>query len=646
MKMNNDYVELPKDEEEREQITDELAEIVLANFRLAQSYRSSHRVQGKTVDDWFSRLENAYNKVHEPEEIDARPKMSSYFGLVLAKINMSVSYMRSKFVSIERPPFNIYPTPIVELPENKRKQGLEKVKGELLNRLISNNLPPEAILGSDGFMVSQVAEFVEEAAKKEKDRIRKEEYKIASEATDKMEKLIKDQLIEGNFSSALAEGLFDLSLYPVMVISYEQESVTDYVWRKNKYEKISTVRPTFRRVDPRNAYFAPDSTSAQDGAFFIELVKRSKVQLADFIGKEELGYFSEVIEDILENGDNGWLGVATDSDWLIDGLSDEDVHSLRCQMYVRGKDLFDYGVDIKSKDFNQYFNADIEVCDNRVIRCALTPHPKGERTYFSASYKRIAGQSYGISIGMMIYDRQISINRTQYSMMLNAVHASGPALEVNADAFENPWEVSVEPYARFFSNPSRIDSSHYNGIKMHQVNVTFHQLFQQMTNEIRLADDECGLPSFLNGNAGLQGAGRTLGGIALMTDNAVLGLEDCAFNIDEYYIRPAVTLLYARNLLGDDDTVKSDAKVVPTGLLGLRNELLKAKELAGLVPQVGQIAQSGAIPQEVYQQVVGDFLKTQGIDIDEFMEERGMDKLPMPNAMQSPTEGIVDGRSL
>lgn len=644
----NDYLDLPNDKDEREHVSDELADLVMAHFRKACAYRSSHLVQGKSVDEWFRRLSNAYNKVHEQEELAARKQMQSYFGLIQSKINMSVSYMRSKFVSVERPPFNIFPTPIVDLPLNKQKQGLEKVKGELLNRMLSNGIPPEAVLGEDGFLLPQVAEFVTKQAEKTKEALRKEEYKIAEKATKKMARLIKDQLIEGQFSSAMAEAIFDLALYPTMVMSYELESVVDYVWRKNKYEKISTVRPTFRRVEPRNAFFAPNSTSAQDGAFFIELTKRSKSQLADLLEHEELGYFTEVVEDIIENGSNQWLGEAMELVELFNHkLADDEIHTLRCQTLIRGADLLEYGVDIKAKDAFKYFNADIEVCDSRVIRCALTPHPKGERTYFSASYKRIAGQAYGISIGMMIYDRQLSINRTQYAMMLNAAHAAGPAVEINADAFDNPWEVNLEPYTRFFSNPDRTDSSHFNGIKMHQVTPTFHNLFTFMTNEIRLADDECGLPSFLNGNAGLQGAGRTLGGIALMTDNAVLGLEDCAFNLDEYVIRPAITLIYARNLLGDDESVKSDAKVVATGLLGLRNELMKAKELAGLVPQVGQIAQSGAISPEIYKNVVADYLRSQGIEVDEIDAESGVERLSSPTGiMASPTEGLVDGRSV
>lgn len=459
-----------------------------------------------------------------------------------------------------------------------------------------------------------------------------------------MVKLIKDQLVENNFTQTLSEALFDIALLPVMVVAYENEAVLDYQWQKNKFVKKTVIRPTFRRVDPRNAFFSPDATNAQDGSFFIELTKRSKAQLASFVGKEELGYNDDVLKDVIENGDTHWLGLEADDKGVLDYLlADDEIHTLRCQMLLQGQTLIDYGVTLKESEALDYFNADIEVCDGRVIRCQIVAHPQGERTYFSASYKRIAGEPYGISVGMMIYDRQQSINRTQYSMLLNAMYAAGPMLEIDVDKFSDPSQITFEPFTRVNSNPTRENNG--RGITQHSINMTFPQLFQFMTNEIRLADDECGLPSFLNGNPGLQGAGQTLGGLAMMQDNAVLGLEDCAFQIDEFFIRPAITLIYTHNLLGEDDSVKADAEIIPTGLLGLKTELNKAKELAGLVPQASQLAQQGLVPQQMIADMVRDYFNSLGIDTHRYMPTNGVQYELNNVEMASQTSGL-DGRSL
>ena len=637
-----DEIDLPDDEQEEEEVHDHLADMVLDKFRQAKAYRSSLEVQGKTIDDWLLRLYRAYNKIHEQDELEECINMKSYFGLVQIKSNIVSAYIRSKYISSDNPPFSIQPTPIVDLPKDKDEEAFDQVQAKLAAVVLGEEIPFEALL-ENGLLRPEVARFIEEQSREAKETFREEQNKLAGIATAKMSKLIKDQLIESNFTKMLTEALLDIALYPAMIVGYDNEVVTDKVWKGNKFVEVSEVKPMFRRIEPLNAYFAPNATNAQDGDFFIEVLKRSKAQLSGFLDSDEYGYFKEEIEDIIENGDGDWLSedvnVVSFGDY-----DDEDCVVLRCQTLVLGKDLIEYGItSIKEADQFKYFNADIEVCNNRVIRCSLVPHPKGHRTYFSASYKRVAGEPYGISVGMMIYDRQMAINRTQYAMLLNSRYSAGPMLEVNAGAFDNPSEVTMQPFTRVYSNPTYEGNQ---GIRQHQIQPTFAALFVQMTNEIRLADDECGLPSFLNGNAGLQGAGQTLGGLAMMTDNAVLGLKDCALNIDEYLIKPAITLLYARNLLmSKDKSIKADAKVIATGLMGLEAELNKSKELAGLMPQAGQLAQQGTIPQDMYQDMVRDYLQTKGIDTDRYMMSEGVQGDVNSAKMQSPTAQL-DGRSL
>ena len=59
---SKEQIELPDDEEAVEEIHDELADRVMENFRLAKSYRSSHLIMGRSVDEWFRRLHNAFHK--------------------------------------------------------------------------------------------------------------------------------------------------------------------------------------------------------------------------------------------------------------------------------------------------------------------------------------------------------------------------------------------------------------------------------------------------------------------------------------------------------------------------------------------------------------------------------------------------------
>lgn len=633
-------VKFPNDEEELETVYDNLASYVVDLFNKARAHRSSSEIMGKSVDLWFNLLYQAYHKIHEAEEISAYPGMSTYFALVQIKANMTASYLGSKFISSgDKAPFNIEPTPIVELSKKMSDRAFNIVKMNLAMKLAESGIPHDAII-NNGFINPTIAKYVTELAKESKELQRQEEYKMASYAIGKMKKKIEDQLSESRYSFAITELLYDIALYPYGVVAYDNEIVENTRWSGNKYIKERVSKPSFRRIHPMNIYFAPDATSAQDGQFIIELMTRSRDEMLSFVGVSEYGYIDDAILDVVENCVGDWAGVIGE-----DGRqrmeSDNLVTVLKCQTLISGSELNEYGANIKESELHDYFVADIEVVDRRVIRCQIVNHPRGERTYYSASYKRVAGIPYGISVGMMVYDRQLVVNRVQYSMLANSSYSSGPAFEINANAFDHLGDVSLRPYSKFYSNPK--DHS-VVPIRMHSVQPTFLMQFKLMQDQIRLADDECGLPAFLNGDTGLRGAGRTLGGLAMINDNAVLGLENCASNIDEFIIRPLVSLLYSRNMVakGDDD-MKADAKIQATGLLGLKAEVDKAKALAGVIPQLGALKEQGVVTDEMYSATARDYLASLGLPVDNY--------LPSTSAAYDfnaaiSDKGVLDGRSL
>jgi len=635
--MSESNVTLP--EEELDNIYDGLATLVVDQFNRARAYRTQAMVMGKSVELWFSLLYQAYHKIHEREELEARPGMSSYFGLVQIKSNMTASYLRSKFVGNgDKVPFNIEPTPIVELSKRLSDKAFEIVKMNLAMKLQEAGIPQQAII-QNGFINPVIANYVTKIAKESKELQRNEEMKLATTATGKMKKKITDQLVEASYSKAMTDLLYDLALYPYAVIAYDNEIVENTKWSGNKYVRERAAKPSFRRVSPQNIYFAPDATSAQDGEFVIEVMQRSRDEMLEFVGNKELGYVDDAILDVIDNCIGNWAGLVDESGSSVE-FDDNIFTVLKCQTLVSGLELCEYGCNVKEKDFNKYFVADIEVIDRRVIRCQIVNHPLGERTYYSASYKRVAGSPYGISVGMMVYDRQLVVNRIQYAMLANSEYSSGPSFEVNSNAFDHVADVSFRPYSKFYSSPK--DHS-VVPVRMHQVQPTFLMQFNLLQNQIRLADDECGLPAFLNGDTGLRGAGRTLGGLALINDNAVLGLENCASNIDEFIIRPLIMLLYSRNMASGDDEIKADAKVQATGLLGLKAEVDKAKALAGVVPQLGALREQGVVPDELYSGAIRDYLDSMGLPVDNYMPNAAA-QFELNTAVTD--KGVLDGRSL
>lgn len=608
---------------------DKLAARVFDLFQAAKRHKQEQRVMGKSVKKWLVQLSRAYHKIHEQEELDNRPNMTTYFGLIHTKTNMVQAFIKSKYVAFKAYPFALEPTPIVELPKDLQDKGFQIVVSKLLDVLVQQGLPAESMLAENGLIRPSVVQFVENQAKQAKSSLREEEMKIAKLAAQEMTTLIQDQFAHGNFEEAMTDFIGDLALYPAAFLSFDYVLKTDNKWQKNKFVKSQSIQTVFRSVSPKNAFPSPDF-SGSDGRYFIELLQRSRGELAGFLGQPDLGYLDDAIKDVLQNGVCGWLENDSDNTTGDKWRHDDDVIDvLKCQINLSGADLLDYGVSLAdlgggSEDDvrYKYFNADVEVCSNRVICVRLVQAPHGKRTYFMTSYKRVNGSAWGVSPAMMIYDRQLSVNRTHYAMALNAFHSAGPMIEMQAGAFDNPNDVQFLPYSVAYSQAEKERAG--GGLAFHQITPTFQMLFAQLTNEIRLADDECGLPSFLNGNAGLQGAGRTLGGLAIMQDNAVMGLKECFANIDMYVIRPIVEMLRDTNLEdGKDMGIRGDCDVKATGLIGLNEELEKARAMAGLMPSVGQFAQQGAIPQQMYTDYVLEFLKSNGMDVSKYA--------PMPN---------------
>lgn len=614
-------------------------------------------VMGKGVDEWLDLLYNAYHKVHEGEELIELPNMRSYFGLVQIKTHMTAAMMRDMLANSIDAPFNLSPTEEPELPKEKKDFAFEKVKLQLLQRLIDNGLPPEAIRDDKamGSIRPEVAKVITAMSKDSKELIKQEEMKLSIESCAKMKRLISDQLTDADFGTAFGEALHDVNLMPCMVLSWESMTEAVPKWDKNKYVRSEEVVSKLRRINPQNAYFAPNAKTAQDGSFFIELAQRTEAELSSLAKSDGYGYISEAIEEVLEQDNVNWLGMIDEDDInLEDSDNDGMIDVLRCQMQISAETLCDYDFDVdddgskkkKHKDLD-FYDVDVEVAGGRVIKCKIMPYPLGRRTYFSCSYKSSPDCPWGISPAMMVYDRQLRINRLQYSMGLNAAVSSAPMIEMRASHFSNPDHVKFRPLQMVLANPEH-DNRLGSGIYMHQIQQTFQAYFSQMQNEIRLADDECGIPAFLNGNGGLQGGGSTLGGMALMRESAVMGINDCVYNIDNYFIEPLIELMYSVNMqYSDDKTIKADAKVKGSGVLGLKKEMEKQRALAGMLPTLRNYTQAGVLPEGIEQDAVRQWGEQAGLNVGQYMPTSGS-KVDLESAVASKpvtAPPALDGRS-
>jgi hypothetical protein len=106
------------------------------------------------------------------------------------------------------------------------------------------------------------------------------------------------------------------------------------------------------------------------------------------------------------------------------------------------------------------------------------------------------------------------------------------------------------------------------------------------------------IPAALHGTAVGSGANRNARGMFNLQSNALKSLQSAVANIDETVFQPMGELLYAYNMLyEDDDSIKGDSKVAAQGVQGLlaremsRNNALEILQLVGAVgAQLGDTA--------------------------------------------------------
>ena len=135
-------------------------------------------------------------------------------------------------------------------------------------------------------------------------------------------------------------------------------------------------------------------------------------------------------------------------------------------------------------------------------------------------------------------------------------------------------------------------------IRTYTIQNNIAAFLQAAEHFMELAHQVTNIPAALHGTAVGSGANRTVRGMFNLQSNALKSLQAAVGNIDESVFQPMGELLYAWNMLyEDDESIKGDSKVVAQGVQGLlaremsRNNALEILQLVGAVgAQLGESA--------------------------------------------------------
>ena len=513
---------------------------------------------------------------------------SEEYGRVVSnKCRIAESWLRDVYLGQTEPPWVLEPTPVPELTPTHMEEVQQTLQQEILEVVGKFGVaPPEdVVLARRNELTDGVRMRVREEAKISVERM-----------ADKME----DQLVQGDFRIEWADFLNDIVTYSAAHFKgpiYKKN--TELVWdrKDGSWSPVahSTVIPTWKRIDPFRAYPSPGALSPQDG-YFIEHITLERTELYNTI--ELPGYSEKEVRAVLEEAEAAglinWLGL---TDAAVRDSDQGDLHFLSPQSEidaleftgpVRGTDLLDWGMSsnlIKDKDKDYEVTA--WLIGRHVIKVQLNPDPLGRRPIFKGCWEEIPGEYWGQGLPDGLKDIDGITNAAIRSLVNNMAMASGPQVAINTGRLppgENIQSLTPWRIWQFLSNEY---ATNEKPIDFFQPNINAREILEVLERFYRYADDWSLIPRYMGGSDNIAGGiGRTASGMSMLFNAANKGLKGVVSNVDLRVLAPMLTLLYAHNMiLEDDDTLKGDAQIVAKGAVALlqietlqlrRNEFLTA----------------------------------------------------------------------
>jgi hypothetical protein len=596
----------PGNQVSQEPIGDSLAHYVRQNFLEAEMYR---RVSG--VEERLLKALRALRYVYDPEDAGLIGGIDVYIGLISLKVRAAVAWINDILLSSIDKPWVLDPTPIPNLPEWMKEQVVDALELELQQAGVPFDL--------------------RQRAKELKDAALKYATEQSKAACGRMEQKIEDQLLEGGWRDCFAEVIQDFCTFPAAffrspIISNKRR----LEWDGTKVtEKTDTIY-SCRRISPFDAYPSLESTTPQNGRYFIERRKMGFDELYLCLGLE--GFNEEAIRQLLNQYRNTGYEEQLRPDFQRKFLQDTytptlDRKTLDTLIYngkISGKLLLENNV--MCKDAEAEYEVEIWTVNNQTIKAILNPYPLQARPIFSSTFVKVPGSLWGEGLADILRPTQKVVNSCARAIVRNMSYSSGPIGEVDVDRLaEGEIPDEIFPYKLYHveTDPTGKGGSAYRFTVIPSVTPALLEVWNKFS---QVADDLSGVPPYVMGSMAVAGAGRTMGGLSMMMANAAKGIKNSILNLDRDVIEPSIEFRYNMNMVYDDDPdIKADAQVVARGATGiLQRELAQARtvELLGILQPYTQSTVPGqepAIPPQGVRVMLREILKQTGLPVNDIV---------------------------
>ena len=603
-------------------LQDELACIVHKAYDDAKEHK---RRTG--VSDQLIRCLRAKLCEYSPEDAELVQDADVYIGIASLKQRAAESWLIDIIVNNIEKPWTLAATPEPSLPERLKVKVIDMLLAEL----------PQF----------NTFEALRDRAAQLKSAVQSLASKAAAETTERMEKRIEDQLAEGDWTNTFSSFVGQLTTYPTAILRGPIEVGSPVAsWNGNKLEVKNGSLLKVRTVSPFDAFPSADSTSCQNGSYFIERIDYTPADLHAMLSVKT--FSTENIRAALDRYEEGYQ--PSDMERSVErDLQDKEAPlqpklTLEVLIYngkIKGKYLADKGVIVK--DPQKYYECEVWVLGDYVIRAVLNPNPLGKRPLYSTSFVKTEGKFWGSGVIDLVYDVERICNAACRAIIRNMGYASGPIGEVVSDRLADGDDpTNLAPYHIFRVGPD-LTGTGAPAFKFHNVTAIGGELMAVFEKYMKLADDLSGVPAYVLGNPQVAGAGRTLGGLSMLMGNAAKGIKNVQLNVDRDIITGVVEAFYMYNMLTSDDIgIKADAKVIARGATGLLQRELAQTRTVEILQLLTPYTQPDANGERIVEPnslkyILREILKNTGLDVDKAIPD------PYSSEKFSEIAGLLGG---
>ena len=412
----------------------------------------------------------------------------------------------------------------------------------------------------------------------------------AEECARNMQKMVIDQMEQGDFQEELRKTMFESTLYGTGFmkgpVTYTQ---TIHHWDKDgNYAPKKNDIPKCKFVSCWNLYPDPDCATIENCEYIIErhLLHRHEFRAL----RDQAGFYKPAIDRVLRRQPKYqreyWEPIIMDAANYT--LEEERYEVLEYWGYLDRELVSDLGDLLDQDDLASVVDmahVNIWVCNDEVIRIVLNPYVPQRLPYYAVPYETHPHQIWGIGIAENMEDTQSGMNGHLRMSVDNLKLSGNVLLEVNEAQLVPGQEMTLYPGKIFRKQGGAPGQSIYPI----SINNTTQQHLMMYDKFRQLADESTGMPSYAQGQSGVTSQPKTASGTQMLMGQASMNIKTVVRNFDHYLLRPVGEAFFHWNMQFNDEhpEVKGDLKVVSNGTSALVQKEVQSQKLLSFLQLTG-----------------------------------------------------------